>query len=498
MKQEFDDIYVSEAVDAGEYDYEGDMAKTQLVTIADAAEELHDMLEDDENLPEWCQNKITKAMDYLDTVRDYMIAKDTDEEPGDENPNESVKLDGIEDYLNEAKLSDAEKSELEDLILGLKIYSDPYSMNPQYKYVKPTLDKIKKKFGDKIYNDLKNAVDSGNWHLPKYGMARGTYASDRLAWKKPTTIKKDGKIDARSARSTKRSIKYNLKSTPKDPKRLGEENKQNEAVNVDEGNMASAAKELETYARKSGGIDKNDFIKAAMMMKRNQKKQLDKFVDELDTEPREKILSVMQKHIKEAYSEPQGQAKRMMSPLQKMRMDKEKKDRDKDGKLKSNKKRGASTMNRLRDMQDKSNAMAANMAAKTKNTKAERERRLAQNMKKLKDMRKSDKSWGKSSAFDWHANMDEIKEGGMKRIAQAQGGTKSDRSDAAVNKGGLQTFKKKPTNEKLKVSDGMGAWIDDFKQSDAPQFKGKTAKERRDMAIAAYLSAKDGGKNEDV
>lgn len=46
----------------------------------------------------------------------------------------------------------------------------------------------------------------------------------------------------------------------------------------------------------------------------------------------------------------------------------------------------------------------------------------------------------------------------------------------------------------LKVSDGMGAWIKDFQKSDAPQFKGKSAKERRDQAIAAYLSAK----NEDV
>ena len=90
MSEEFNDIYISEAVDSKEYDYEGDMAKTQLVTIADAAEELHDLLADDENMPEWCQNKITKAMDYLDTVRDYMISKDTEEEPGDENPNEAV------------------------------------------------------------------------------------------------------------------------------------------------------------------------------------------------------------------------------------------------------------------------------------------------------------------------------------------------------------------------------------------------------------------------
>lgn len=49
----------------------------------------------------------------------------------------------------------------------------------------------------------------------------------------------------------------------------------------------------------------------------------------------------------------------------------------------------------------------------------------------------------------------------------------------------------------LKVSDGMGAWIDDFAKSDAPQFKGKNKDERRDMAIAAYLSAKRGGKKQE-
>jgi len=48
--------------------------------------------------------------------------------------------------------------------------------------------------------------------------------------------------------------------------------------------------------------------------------------------------------------------------------------------------------------------------------------------------------------------------------------------------------------EKLKVSDGMGSWIKDFQGSDAPQFKGKSDKDRRDMAIAAYLSAKRGQK----
>ena len=51
---------------------------------------------------------------------------------------------------------------------------------------------------------------------------------------------------------------------------------------------------------------------------------------------------------------------------------------------------------------------------------------------------------------------------------------------------------KKNLGEKLKVSDGIGSWIKDFQGSDAPQFKGKDKEERRDMAIAAYLSAKRG------
>jgi hypothetical protein len=59
-------------VDEGEYDYEGDMAKSQLRTILDAAQELHDQLGDEDNLPEWVQSKITLAKEYIDTARDYM------------------------------------------------------------------------------------------------------------------------------------------------------------------------------------------------------------------------------------------------------------------------------------------------------------------------------------------------------------------------------------------------------------------------------------------
>lgn len=62
--------------DPGEYDQEGDMAKTQLRSIKYHADELHEMLDDNDNLPEWVQSKLTLAQDYLQTVCDYMYSKD--------------------------------------------------------------------------------------------------------------------------------------------------------------------------------------------------------------------------------------------------------------------------------------------------------------------------------------------------------------------------------------------------------------------------------------
>lgn len=70
----------SETNDPGEYDREGEMARQDLSTAAEAANELRSILSAEDNLPEWVQAKITKALDYLDTSRDYMKSK----EPVDE------------------------------------------------------------------------------------------------------------------------------------------------------------------------------------------------------------------------------------------------------------------------------------------------------------------------------------------------------------------------------------------------------------------------------
>jgi hypothetical protein len=63
---------LKEEKDEREYDYEGDMAKSQLKSIIMNAQAVHDMLEENTNLSEWVQSKITLAEDYMSTVANYM------------------------------------------------------------------------------------------------------------------------------------------------------------------------------------------------------------------------------------------------------------------------------------------------------------------------------------------------------------------------------------------------------------------------------------------
>lgn len=56
----------------GEIDEEGRMAKRQLSDIADYSQELMQMLQDETQLESWVQAKLTKAADYLKTVKHYV------------------------------------------------------------------------------------------------------------------------------------------------------------------------------------------------------------------------------------------------------------------------------------------------------------------------------------------------------------------------------------------------------------------------------------------
>jgi len=67
-------------IDKGEYDYEGDMAMSQLKSVISNAKRLHDMLKPNTNLPEWVQSKITLAEDYISTATNYMDSQTVNED----------------------------------------------------------------------------------------------------------------------------------------------------------------------------------------------------------------------------------------------------------------------------------------------------------------------------------------------------------------------------------------------------------------------------------
>ena len=61
-----------ESKDPKEYDYEGEMAKNDMEVIIMHCNHVSKMLDDQTNLPEWVQSKITIAKDYMQTVCDYL------------------------------------------------------------------------------------------------------------------------------------------------------------------------------------------------------------------------------------------------------------------------------------------------------------------------------------------------------------------------------------------------------------------------------------------
>jgi len=84
----------AKSIDQGEYDYEGQMSRTQLQTICRNSKDLIDMLSDDDNMPEWVQSKITLAQDYITCVRDYLKSREELDE----------QFDIIEEFVEELSI----------------------------------------------------------------------------------------------------------------------------------------------------------------------------------------------------------------------------------------------------------------------------------------------------------------------------------------------------------------------------------------------------------
>lgn len=67
--------YVTENVDYDEYNNEEEMVKTNLHTIIRVSKHLENAIQENENLPEWVQEKIAQVKGMIVNVMDYMISQ---------------------------------------------------------------------------------------------------------------------------------------------------------------------------------------------------------------------------------------------------------------------------------------------------------------------------------------------------------------------------------------------------------------------------------------
>jgi len=67
--------FIKEEFDSAEYNDEAGMAKTNLVTTIRMSLELAKHLDDNDNLPEWCQEKLAVAKGMIVAVGDYIISQ---------------------------------------------------------------------------------------------------------------------------------------------------------------------------------------------------------------------------------------------------------------------------------------------------------------------------------------------------------------------------------------------------------------------------------------
>lgn len=79
------------------------MARTDLVTIAKDAQELVNMFGDDAELPDWVESKLTKASDYLNSVKKYIGGEIVRQHGGLMEEKEELN----EDYQTQQRIADA-------------------------------------------------------------------------------------------------------------------------------------------------------------------------------------------------------------------------------------------------------------------------------------------------------------------------------------------------------------------------------------------------------
>ena len=136
----------------GEYNDEGGMAITQLKTAQDAINDLMQIIQKDDNLPEWVQSKLTKAVDYMDSVRDYLGAEFKESRAARDARRDAAKDPDMKskgfDKDNVASADDVAKAG-KNIIVQLKKASDVKG-NKEIEFADGKKKKIKPEILDKL------------------------------------------------------------------------------------------------------------------------------------------------------------------------------------------------------------------------------------------------------------------------------------------------------------------------------------------------------------
>ena len=389
--------------EAKKVDNEGDMAADQLFTIADAAEEIHDMLEDDTQLPSWVQSKIAKVVADLDSVRDYMIANFVDD-------------DDMED-------DEDEEDDMEESYQG-----------------------------------------KGN-HKP--------------GWMLKADPKLGAKVKANIDLAKKRQASYGNKDAGKSVK---EENEQLDELSKNT---------LRSYADKAEKSSSKHFDAARSAWERGDKKEDDKNFNKGSS----RIANASKARMKMAMTKEEAE---QIDELSKSTLGSYAKKANQSAMSAAHavgSKRGAPSDEHINKMFKRKAGVNKAVDRLTKEEFELDEAKLDKSnpiVKEYDAMKKLDIKTLRGMVKGQHRIIDtselRTKDHAISTYLRAKHGNK--KVDQAFGFSEETVAEEVDITEKLSVSQGMGAWIDDFKQSDAPQFKGKSDKERRDMAIAAFMSAK--------
>tara|TARA_R100000951_G_scaffold116657_1_gene129626 strand:- start:1062 stop:3971 length:2910 start_codon:yes stop_codon:yes gene_type:complete len=244
--------------------------------------------------------------------------------------------------------------------------------------------------------------------------------------------------------------------------------------------MESAAKALEKYAKAFGGPDEKDFMIAARLLRKGLDMKLKKFVNDMDTEPREKVITTMAKTMGKKPIERMFSVR--LREIDEAKTPELKGNPFKYYKKPANKKEAQSNVNFWHYVGMADNDEIEDMGKIPANYKSYAKSMKQDAQRELKKMNEA----VEMVCEDCGCEPNQPQEG-----CECPNDNSDLNGDHWVVKG-EDGMNESYVPEKLGVGDGMKAWIADFKKSDAPQFKGASADKRRKMAYAAYMDAKRG------